>query len=115
MPGDQPQQFAGHIAGAAEHDRRRALASCADYLGFADVAQAQAGDDVIAEIRGTADGIERFDAHLLADDFDSDLIVGRGTGDHARLDAEALAQQFDAAPGGDRDRSPTAPRRSARP
>src|SRR5713226_6432680 len=76
--------------------------SFAGYFGFAHVAQPKPSDDVIAEIRGTADGIERLDVHLLANDLDPHLIVRRGTGDHARLDAEALAQQLDAAPGGDR-------------
>src|SRR5579863_7209241 len=65
--------------------------SFAGYFGFAHVAEVQPSDDVVAEIRGTADGIERLDIHLLTNDLDPHLIVRRGTGDHARLDAEALA------------------------
>src|SRR5467141_743349 len=76
--------------------------SFAGYFGFAHVAEVQPSDDVVAEIRGTADGIERLDIHLLANDLDPHLIVRRGAGDHAGFDAEALAQQLDAAPGGDR-------------
>src|SRR5260370_12281979 len=66
--------------------------SFAGHLGFAHVAKPQPGDDVIAEIRGIADGIERLDIHLLANDLDPHLIVRRGAGDHGRLDAETLAQ-----------------------
>ena len=68
VTGDQPQQLAGHIAGAAEHDGRCRSRSFADDLGFAHIAQSQRGDDVIAQVRGIADGVEGFDVHLLADD-----------------------------------------------
>src|SRR6266404_6563973 len=68
--------------------------SFAGYFGFAHVAEAQPSDDVVAEIRGAADGIERLDIHLLANDLDPHSIVGRGAGDHAGFDAEALAQQL---------------------
>src|ERR1700727_1876503 len=50
--------------------------SFADHLRLAHIAQPQTGDDVIAEIRRIADGIEGLDIHLLADDFDAYLIVG---------------------------------------
>src|SRR5258708_36264167 len=76
--------------------------SFARYFGFAHVAYPEPSDDVVAEICGIADGIERLDVHLLANDLDAHLIVRRGARTHARLYAEALAQQLDAAPGGDR-------------
>src|SRR5260221_6019033 len=72
--------------------------SFADYLRLAHIAYPKRGDDVIAEIRGMADGIEGLDVHLLSDDFDAHLIVSGRARDRARFDAEALAQQFDAAP-----------------
>src|ERR1700692_3217491 len=61
--------------------------SFAGHFGFAHVGYAEARDDVIAEIGGIADGVERLDTHLLADDFDPHLIVRRRAGDHGRLDA----------------------------
>ena len=102
MTGDQAQKFAGHVTGAAEHDRRRGCAHSPATLDSRTLRSPERCDDVVTEIRRMADGIEGLDIHLLADDFDSHLIVGRGSGDHARFDAESFAQQFDAAPGGDR-------------
>src|SRR5580704_6108875 len=47
---------------------RESRRSFAGYFGFAHMAQAQPADDVIAEIRGITDGIERLYVHLLAND-----------------------------------------------
>ena len=104
MAGDQAQQFAGHIAGTAEHhggDRAPGFpalahqsppaAACARLAGDAD-----GFDHVIAERGGIRQRVERGDFHLLLDDLDADLVVGGRTGDHARLDLEALTQQFPA-------------------
>jgi hypothetical protein len=60
--------------------------------------QAQALDDVVAELCAGRHRIERADAHLLLDDVDADRVVGRRSRDGARLDREALTQQLDAAP-----------------
>src|ERR1700691_1179437 len=89
---------------AAAARRRRTLCRPARWLasacsfagnfGLADIAQRQFRDDVIPQIRGIADRIERLDIHLLADDLDADLIVGRGTGHDAGLDGESFAQQL---------------------
>src|SRR5258708_29681704 len=54
--------------------------SFAGYFGFTHGAQAQPRDDVVAEIRGIADVIERLDVHLRTDDLYPRLVVRRSTG-----------------------------------
>ena len=61
--------------------------------------EAERLDHAIAGRGARRQRIERRHVHLLLDDLDADRIVGRGTGDHAGLDREPLAQQAHATPG----------------
>ena len=102
MRGEQPQQLARDIAGAAENDRRcpfsHSLTACARRPP-----RPQALEDVIAELRRpTVSALHARTPICSSMIRTPDRVVGRGAGHGAWLDAEALAQQLDAAPRRDR-------------
>ena len=78
MRGEQPQQLAGHVARAAEHDGRR----CASFTALTAARRrrrrdAERFDDVVAERGAGRHRVDRAHAHLLLDDVDADGVVGR--------------------------------------
>ena len=100
MHGEQPQQLAGHVAAAAEHDCRNRRAQSA---GIAPLLTARAPRSPRSP--SAAPSLSALKAGtpicVLMISTPTWLSVA-GSGHHARLDAEALAQQLHAAPGRDR-------------
>src|ERR1022692_786643 len=65
---------------------RASARSRADHFRFSDVAESELANDEVAKIGRIADGIERFDVHLFADEVDADHIVGGRAGDDTGFD-----------------------------
>ena len=105
-PSDQAQQFAGHVAGAAEHDggnlvaRHRVLVRRA--VERARLRQAERLDDAVAERRAGRQRVERRHLELLLDDLHADGVVGGRARDRGGLDAVSARAGVHAAPGRDR-------------
>ncbi len=90
---DQAQELAGNVARTHRARSRGKSAPRRSSGRLREPAtEADARLEQVAELGRVRHRVDRGDVRAVSDDVDADLVVGRGSGDHGRLDAELLAQ-----------------------